>query len=199
MSSKNIIPDQMDSAEFQKLLKQGIIQPGNKGKLKLSNTGLEEEFLEKFEEKPLPEAKLVPKKTFIIPVAPVAYLRVTQKTLFLLNKEPHEWKKIYQSKARKIHKYYDFKKEIKAHSLWVGLTEIPTSIESISFVIPMPKSWSKKKIKEMDGQFHTQTPDLDNFLKALFDAVHTEDSHIAQIRNGISKTWGVKGYIIIKL
>ena len=34
----------------------------------------------------------------------------------------------------------------------------------------MPKSWSLKKKKAMNGKPHRQTADIDNLLKALIDA-----------------------------
>ena len=45
----------------------------------------------------------------------------------------------------------------------------------ISFFIPMPKSWSKKKRSEMAGTPHKQRPDLDNYIKGLLDALLEED------------------------
>lgn len=67
--------------------------------------------------------------------------------------------------------------------------------DEIVFTLPMPPSWSKKKKREMDGQPHTQRPDLDNLLKALLDAIYTEDCHIWKLT--VSKVWGSKGGIEI--
>ena len=74
-----------------------------------------------------------------------------------------------------------------------GVTVCPG--DSITFWIPMPKSWSKKKKDSMDGAPHTQKPDLDNLLKALFDAVHKDDSHIWCVM--VSKLWSHEGAISI--
>lgn len=41
----------------------------------------------------------------------------------------------------------------------------------IKFNIEMPKSWSKKKKEEMEGQPHRQTPDIDNLIKSVFDTI----------------------------
>jgi Holliday junction resolvase RusA-like endonuclease len=60
----------------------------------------------------------------------------------------------------------------------------------------MPKSWSIKKQKTHHGKPHQQRPDVDNFCKALFDAVFDEDSHIWDCR--MTKIWGTKGEIRIK-
>jgi Holliday junction resolvase RusA-like endonuclease len=68
---------------------------------------------------------------------------------------------------------------------------------SIEFGVPMPKSWSKKKKAEMNGKPHTQTPDLDNYLKALLDA-HTSDDSGIHTLGRLHKCWGYHGYIWIR-
>lgn len=67
---------------------------------------------------------------------------------------------------------------------------------NILFLIPMPKSWSKKQRKEMLGEPHRQKPDLDNLLKSLADALYGDDSHIATL-TGLSKRWSDVGAILI--
>ena len=66
----------------------------------------------------------------------------------------------------------------------------------IIFHIKMPKSWSKKKKLEMDGEPHRQTPDVDNLGKALLDSVFGNDAHISDIR--ITKVWANMGAIEIR-
>ena len=66
----------------------------------------------------------------------------------------------------------------------------------IIFLVPMPKSWSKKKKALMAGKPMQSRPDLDNYLKGLFDATHEEDSTIWKVT--ASKLWTDKaGQIII--
>lgn len=65
--------------------------------------------------------------------------------------------------------------------------EIPAAGLSVSFYLPMPKSWSKKKKKHLHGQFCQSRPDLDNLLKAFCDSLLSEDKHIASI--SASKRW----------
>jgi Holliday junction resolvase RusA-like endonuclease len=67
---------------------------------------------------------------------------------------------------------------------------------SIVFVIPMPKSWSKKKKMFMDSKPHCSRPDLDNLIKAFQDALAEEDSHI-HTYGKMHKMWGYEGKIII--
>ena len=66
----------------------------------------------------------------------------------------------------------------------------------IIFLVPMPKSWSKKKKALMAGKPMQQRPDLDNYLKGLFDATHEEDATIWKVT--ASKIWTSEaGKIII--
>lgn len=66
----------------------------------------------------------------------------------------------------------------------------------MTFVIAMPRSWSKKKRAEMDGEKHKQKPDLDNLIKALLDAIYSDDCAISSY--SARKVWGQKGQIIIQ-
>ncbi len=66
---------------------------------------------------------------------------------------------------------------------------------AILFVMPMSKSWSKKRKNEMRGKEHTHKPDIDNLLKGFMDALLAEDSHVHDVR--ASKLWGNEGRIIV--
>lgn len=77
-------------------------------------------------------------------------------------------------------------------SLNIQLNE---SGDHITFILPMPRSWSVKKRNEMDGKPHRQKPDLDNMHKAILDAIFTEDSHVWDART--TKVWGHVGRIVI--
>lgn len=48
----------------------------------------------------------------------------------------------------------------------------------LSFAIPMPKSWSKKKKADMNCKVHTSRPDRDNLDKGFLDALFKEDSTV---------------------
>ncbi|WP_314417755.1 RusA family crossover junction endodeoxyribonuclease [Pseudescherichia vulneris] len=87
--------------------------------------------------------------------------------------------------------YWAYKAQVRL--LGVAL---PESGYHVTFVIPMPKSWSQKKHAQHDGQSHQQKPDKDNLEKALLDAIFDNDSRIWDGR--VTKIWGEKGQIIIK-
>lgn len=66
----------------------------------------------------------------------------------------------------------------------------------VTFIIPFPKSWSNKEKIKWDGKQHLHRGDIDNYLKALLDAICDEDSYIWDIR--VTKIWGYKGAIKIE-
>lgn len=72
---------------------------------------------------------------------------------------------------------------------------LPEAGAHVTFMLPVPQSWSKKRREQMNGQPHKSKPDSDNMLKALMDALYTDDAHIWDCR--ITKLWGEKGQIII--
>ena len=85
--------------------------------------------------------------------------------------------------------YRAFKDECRLYGVEVA------SEQAVTFVLKMPAGWSEKKKLTFDGLPHTQRPDLDNLLKALWDAVAPEDSHLHSVT--ASKVWGRTGQIII--
>lgn len=89
-----------------------------------------------------------------------------------------------------VMRYWEFKDEVKRHKV-----VFPEYKAHVTFHMPMPKSWSKKKKLNLDGQGHKSTPDLDNLLKALFDALFINDSHLWDYR--ATKVWAYTGAIIV--
>lgn len=88
-----------------------------------------------------------------------------------------------------VMRYRAFKDQCRAAGIELG------EKVSVIFVLPMPKSWSKKKKDAMRDQPHQQKPDIDNLQKALFDAVLEDDSGIWSVN--CSKFWGDKAFIEI--
>ena len=85
--------------------------------------------------------------------------------------------------------YRSFKDEVRHHGV-----VLPQNYHVI-FVIPMPKSWSKKKKVQMHGQPNRQIPDKDNLEKALLDALYEQDCGMWDGR--VTKVWGYLGEIIV--
>ena len=80
-----------------------------------------------------------------------------------------------------VMRYFAFRDEVKR------LEIIVENGDTITFHVPMPKSWTNKKRAKMLHMPHQQRPDVDNLCKALLDSIFEEDSHIYDIR--IRKFW----------
>lgn len=89
-----------------------------------------------------------------------------------------------------VQRYWAFKDECQLRKV-----EVPEEGAEVTFILPMPKSWSQKKKAEFDGKPHQQNPDIDNLLKALLDAVYKDDSKVWEIK--ARKIWGYLGAINI--
>ena len=112
--------------------------------------------------------------TVRIPVAPVPKPRMTQSDV---------WKK-----RPAVLRYRQFKDDLRA--------EVRGTLDprfDIVFLVPMPKSWSKKEKAAMFGRPHQQKPDVDNYLKAFMDAMAIEDSYVYDAR--ARKFWAYEGRI----
>ena len=97
------------------------------------------------------------------------------------------------AKRKCVLKYFAFSEELNLKML--GLIDL--NGYTLTFGLPMPKSWSKKKRLEMDGQPHTQTPDIDNLCKALLDALYASDSGIHEL--ALKKVWSTNGFILFEV
>ena len=90
-----------------------------------------------------------------------------------------------------VMRYWAFKAECRAKGI-----KLPPDSFHVHFIIPMPDSWSLKKKSAHNGQRHLKTPDGDNLIKALQDALLNEDCAISDFR--VSKWWGITGHIVIE-
>jgi Holliday junction resolvase RusA-like endonuclease len=94
-------------------------------------------------------------------------------------------------------KYCEFKDAIKRMGIEFK------SGDHVVFHFSMPLGWSKKKKARMIGQPHEQTPDLDNILGGLWDAIFTSaerggkgDQHVHTV-GSMKKVWSVEDAIEI--
>ena len=109
-------------------------------------------------------------------ITPMGKPRMTQRDKF--------------AKRKPVLRYWAFKDECRLKKV-----EVPQCGYHITFVLPMPKSWTKKKRLAMNGQPHQQKPDKDNLEKALLDALYADDSKVWDGR--VTKRWGETGRIIV--
>lgn len=73
-----------------------------------------------------------------------------------------------RKKQLEIHNAH--KKEIRD---WVERESfvMPHGYFAVWFYVPIPPSWRPKKVAEMMHTAHLNTPDLDNYLKQLYDSI----------------------------
>lgn len=76
----------------------------------------------------------------------------------------------FVKRRRQLEKYAAYKEEVAWLAKKIGYIQ-PRKDFAIIFYIPMPPSWRKKKINEMDGTSHENVPDFDNLLKSFFDGI----------------------------
>lgn len=89
-----------------------------------------------------------------------------------------------------VTRYWEWKDSVRDVAQEVPDANTVTDLSWTAY-ITMPKSWSKKKRAEMDGQLHRSKPDRDNIDKALLDALYDDDSGIA--RGTVEKVWAEEG------
>ena len=110
-------------------------------------------------------------------ITPIAKPRMTQRDKWL--KRPCAME------------YWNFRDQCRLKRV-----KFPCEEAHVTFVLPMPDSWSPKEKIKMEGKKHQSAPDVDNLLKGLADAVYKNDSCVWDVR--ITKIWGYEGKIVIK-
>lgn len=84
-------------------------------------------------------------------------------------------------------KYRNFCDELRFK---VGNYKLPAEVK-MKLYIPVFKSYSNKKKERLIGSPHQQRPDIDNFVKAIFDALTEEDDYIYHV--DAAKYWAKEG------
>jgi Holliday junction resolvase RusA-like endonuclease len=91
-----------------------------------------------------------------------------------------------------VQKYRAFADEVRLRGV-----KVPEAGARVTFVVPMPTSWTKQARRIMDGQPHRQKPDADNLLKSVLDAIYGDDAGVWDV--GVRKVWGQKGEIRVEV
>jgi Holliday junction resolvase RusA-like endonuclease len=126
-------------------------------------------------------------KKVLLNITPQTWVRVTQRDKIFF-RIPFD--KLYpsgQKRKLRIERYNNYKTDLRALALEKHF-EIPAQGCGISFFIPCPPSWSKKKKLLHHGKLHQVKPDLKNCLQAFEDALCIEDKYIAHYSH-LSKRW----------
>ena len=105
-----------------------------------------------------------------LPVIPMGKPRMTRRD---------KW-----AKRPCVLRYRAFCDEVRSHA-----KDFPEDCYRVDWVayLPIPKSWSKAKKEEMQGEFHQAKPDRDNIDKAILDALLKEDCMVAS--GTLEKRW----------
>ena len=108
--------------------------------------------------------------TFNIPPVPASRPRVTR------------WGTYYAKK------YTDYQSEMGCLLTDMEVHPYTELLEvEVIFHVEMAKSWSKKKKKDKDTKYCDNNADIDNYIKAIFDALngvlYEDDKQIVRIKN----------------
>ena len=115
---------------------------------------------------------------------------MTQYDIHMMGKPRMTQRDKWLNPPRKaVARYWELKNKIQEN----GVTY--NENQHITFILPMPKSWSKKKKSEHNGKPHRQKPDLDNLIKSLWDCLFKDDAHFAKV--SAVKLWGYDPLLII--
>jgi Holliday junction resolvase RusA-like endonuclease len=90
------------------------------------------------------------------------------------------------SRLMRLEKYNKYKVDLCAEAKSKRFI-LPPVGASITFFIPVPKSWPQKKKTLHHGRFHQSKPDIDNLQKAFLDSLMAEDKQIAHLE--VQKRW----------
>lgn len=125
-------------------------------------------------------------KKIILNITPQTHVRATQGDSIFFRIPREKLRPSGLSRLKRLERYNNYKINLGAEAKSKGFVFPPVGA-SITFFVPVPPSWSKKKKKLYHGTFHQSKPDLDNLLKALMDSLMAEDKQIAHIE--LAKRW----------
>lgn len=125
-------------------------------------------------------------KKIILNINPQTHVRATQGDSVFFRIPREKLRPSGLKRLLRLERYNKYKIELGAEAKMKRFAMPPVGC-SITFFVPVPPSWSKKKKKLHHGRFHQSKPDLDNLLKAFMDALMAEDKQIAHIE--LSKRW----------
>lgn len=75
-----------------------------------------------------------------------------------------------------VQRYWTMKDQLTIEARKAQLT-LPDEF-GVTFYLPMPSTWSKKKQERMEGEVHQRKPDVDNLLKSLLDCLKPNDQSV---------------------
>ncbi len=126
-------------------------------------------------------------KKIILNITPQTWVRVTQNDRVFFRIPRDKLRPAGLSRLLRLEKYNEYKISLLALAKQQNFI-LPEQGASITFCMPVSKSWKKYKKLAMHMQLHQEKPDLSNILKAFEDGLMTEDKGIANYA-GLTKIW----------
>jgi Holliday junction resolvase RusA-like endonuclease len=126
-------------------------------------------------------------KKIILNITPQTHVRATQGDRVFFRIPRNQLRPPGLKRLKRLERYNDYKLSLAALSKQKSFV-FPEQGASITFFIPVPKTWSKKKKKLYHGTLHQSKPDLDNLLKAFTDSLLSEDKVISHYGE-LCKVW----------
>lgn len=127
----------------------------------------------------------MPKK-IILNLTPESHIRATKGDSIFFRIPRDKLRPDGLRRLLRLEKYNNYKINLLSEAKRKGFS-IPPAGLSITFFMPMPKTWSKKKKREFHGSLMQSRPDLDNLIKSFADSLTSEDKYIANI--SATKRW----------
>ena len=125
-------------------------------------------------------------RKIILHITPETHVRTVQADKWFFRIPRERLRPPGLKRLLRIEKYNNYKVELLAEAKRKNF-QIPAAGLAVTFFIPVPPSWSKKKKKEHHGKLCFSKFDIDNACKAFFDGLLTEDKYIANIT--LTKRW----------
>lgn len=119
-------------------------------------------------------------------ITPQSHLRATKGDSIFFRIPREKLRLSGLKRLKRLEKYNEYKINLLAEAKRRGFELSPAGM-SITFYIPCPKSWSKKKKAAHHGSLHQSRPDIDNLAKAFFDSLVFEDKFVANVT--LTKRW----------
>lgn len=125
-------------------------------------------------------------KKVILFITPQTHVRATRgDSVFFRIPREKLWPRGLE-RLKRLEKYNEYKVDLLTEAKKARFELPPTGLH-ITFFIPVPKSWSKKKKSAHHGMIHQSKPDIDNLTKAFLDSIVAEDKFIGSI--SVTKRW----------
>lgn len=136
--------------------------------------------------KSISESRATARFTYRFDINPQTNVRSTQNDRIYFRIPRNKLRPEGLRRLERLERYNNYKAELKAIAKRIGF-EPPEQGGHLIFFIPVSKSWSNYRKREMHMKPHKQVPDWDNCAKAFFDAIVQQDNYIADMR--VTKLW----------